>query len=113
MTTEFALGGDMTVRRMGYGAIRITEPGIWGPAKDKPQARRVLRRAARSCQVLNVLGARLACYASVLIDFLRFIVLEGTWCAVALIALVRACLRPDHTVGGLMLSMSGRACRLV
>ena len=45
MTTEFTLGGDMTVRRMGYGAMRITGPGIWGPPKDKPEALRVLRRA--------------------------------------------------------------------
>ena len=41
-----------------------------------------LPHASRSYQGLNVLGAGLACYASMLIDFLPFIVLEGTWCAV-------------------------------
>ena len=55
-----------------------------------------LPHASWSYQGLNVLGAGLACYASMLIDFLPFIVLEGSWCAVALTALARACLRPDQ-----------------
>jgi pyridoxine 4-dehydrogenase len=42
---EFTLGGDLTVRRMGYGAMRITGQGIWGPPKDRAEAIRVLRRA--------------------------------------------------------------------
>jgi pyridoxine 4-dehydrogenase len=42
---EFTLGGDLTVRRMGYGAMRITGQGIWGPPKDRGEAIRVLRRA--------------------------------------------------------------------
>jgi pyridoxine 4-dehydrogenase len=37
--------GDLTVRRMGFGAMRITGQGIWGPPKDKAEAIRVLRRA--------------------------------------------------------------------
>ncbi|MDY7226612.1 aldo/keto reductase [Hyalangium rubrum] len=37
--------GDMTVNRMGYGAMRITGQGIWGEPKDPEGARRVLRRA--------------------------------------------------------------------
>lgn len=41
----FTLGGDITVNRMGYGAMRITGPGIWGPPKDKPAALATLRRA--------------------------------------------------------------------
>jgi pyridoxine 4-dehydrogenase len=41
---EFTLGGDMTVRRMGYGAMRITGPGVWGPPKDRAGALAVLRR---------------------------------------------------------------------
>ncbi len=41
----FALGGDLTVNRLGYGAMRITGEGVWGPPKDKDQALRVLRRA--------------------------------------------------------------------
>src|ERR1700741_3394678 len=42
---DFALGGDLNVRRMGFGAMRITGQGIWGPPKDKDEAIRVLRRA--------------------------------------------------------------------
>jgi pyridoxine 4-dehydrogenase len=41
----FTLGGDLTVNRMGFGAMRITGPGIWGEPKDRDEARRVLRRA--------------------------------------------------------------------
>ncbi len=39
--------------------------------------------------LMNLLGAAIACYASVLIGFVPFIILEGTWGFVALIALVR------------------------
>ena len=39
------LGGELTVNRMGYGAMRITGEGIWGPPKDHDGAIRVLRRA--------------------------------------------------------------------
>jgi len=42
---DFTLGGDLTVRRMGFGAMRITGQGIWGPPKDHAEAIRVLRRA--------------------------------------------------------------------
>jgi pyridoxine 4-dehydrogenase len=41
----FAIGGDLTVYRLGYGAMRITGPGIWGPPKDKQAAVSTLRRA--------------------------------------------------------------------
>jgi len=37
--------GDLTVNRMGFGAMRITGPGIWGDPKDPAEARKVLRRA--------------------------------------------------------------------
>jgi aryl-alcohol dehydrogenase-like predicted oxidoreductase len=37
--------GDMTVNRMGYGAMRLTGRGIWGEPRDHEEARRVLRRA--------------------------------------------------------------------
>lgn len=40
----FTIGGDLVVRRMGFGAMRITGPGIWGPPTDVEEARRVLRR---------------------------------------------------------------------
>jgi pyridoxine 4-dehydrogenase len=38
------IGGDLTVNRMGYGAMRITGPGIWGPPTDKAAALATLRR---------------------------------------------------------------------
>ena len=41
----FTLGDDLEVTRMGYGAMRITGPGIWGDPSDPDEARRVLRRA--------------------------------------------------------------------
>jgi pyridoxine 4-dehydrogenase len=39
------LGGDLTVNRMGYGAMRITGKGIWGPPADREGALATLRRA--------------------------------------------------------------------
>src|ERR1700691_6363022 len=39
------LGGDLTVNRLGYGAMRLTGKGIWGPPADKPAALATLRRA--------------------------------------------------------------------
>ena len=43
--TTFAVGGDIEVRRLGFGAMRITGPGIWGPPRDRAAARALLRRA--------------------------------------------------------------------
>lgn len=54
MTTEtlsaapsgtFRLGGDLPVHRLGFGAMRITGNGIWGPPKDHKESLAVLRRA--------------------------------------------------------------------
>jgi pyridoxine 4-dehydrogenase len=39
------LGGELTVKRLGFGAMRITGDGIWGPPKDRRTAIAVLRRA--------------------------------------------------------------------
>jgi pyridoxine 4-dehydrogenase len=39
------LGGDLEVRRLGFGAMRITGDGIWGPPDNPEDARRLLRRA--------------------------------------------------------------------
>jgi aryl-alcohol dehydrogenase-like predicted oxidoreductase len=39
------LGGDLTVNRLGFGAMRVTGSGIWGPPRDKDEAIAVLRRA--------------------------------------------------------------------
>ncbi|MFD2872088.1 aldo/keto reductase [Mucilaginibacter ximonensis] len=41
----FTVGGDLTVNRLGYGAMRITGKGIWGPPKDHDESIRVLKRA--------------------------------------------------------------------
>src|ERR1700759_5288841 len=41
----FSIADDLTVNRLGYGAMRITGKGIWGPPKDKAEAIRVLKRA--------------------------------------------------------------------
>lgn len=42
---NFTIGGDLTVHRMGYGAMRITGEGIWGPPKNRDEAICVLKRA--------------------------------------------------------------------
>ncbi|MFX0594665.1 aldo/keto reductase [Melissospora conviva] len=41
----YRIGGDLTVDRLGYGAMQITGPGVWGDPKDPGEAVRVLRRA--------------------------------------------------------------------
>jgi pyridoxine 4-dehydrogenase len=41
----FTLGGDLVVNRLGFGAMRITGPGIWGEPEDPDEAKAVLRRA--------------------------------------------------------------------
>ncbi|QEC75329.1 aldo/keto reductase [Mucilaginibacter ginsenosidivorax] len=41
----FILGGDFKINRLGYGAMRITGQGIWGPPSDKKECIRVLKRA--------------------------------------------------------------------
>ena len=41
----FTIGGDLAVNRLGYGAMRITGKGIWGPPADKAAALATLRRA--------------------------------------------------------------------
>ena len=53
MTTEsvaqasgtFTIGGDLTVNRLGFGAMRLTGKGVWGPPEDRDECIRVLRRA--------------------------------------------------------------------
>lgn len=41
----FLIGGDLPVYRLGFGAMRITGPGVWGPPADRDEALAVLRRA--------------------------------------------------------------------
>jgi pyridoxine 4-dehydrogenase len=45
MSDTFKIGGDLTVNRLGFGAMRITGDGIWGWPKDRDAALRVLKRA--------------------------------------------------------------------
>lgn len=40
----FRIGGELEVHRLGFGAMRITGDGIWGPPADRPEALRVLKR---------------------------------------------------------------------
>lgn len=42
---KLTIGGDLTVNRLGFGAMRITGAGIWGEPKNPDEARKVLRRA--------------------------------------------------------------------
>lgn len=41
----FRLGGDLPVHRLGFGAMRLTGEGVWGPPRDRSEALAVLRRA--------------------------------------------------------------------
>jgi aryl-alcohol dehydrogenase-like predicted oxidoreductase len=43
--TTFQLGGDLSVNRLGFGAMRLTGQGIWGWPPDRENAKKVLRRA--------------------------------------------------------------------
>ena len=40
----FQIGGEISVNRLGYGAMQITGPGVWGPPRDPAEAIRVLKR---------------------------------------------------------------------
>jgi len=42
---QFAIAGELTINRLGFGAMRITGKGIWGEPKDRTECIRVLRRA--------------------------------------------------------------------
>jgi aryl-alcohol dehydrogenase-like predicted oxidoreductase len=45
---EFTLGGDLRVRRLGFGAMRITGEGVWGEPDDPAGARELLRRVVEA-----------------------------------------------------------------
>ena len=49
--------GDLVVHRLGYGAMQITGPGVWGPPKDVDEAIRVLRLDKHSHRQLEVARA--------------------------------------------------------
>ncbi|GEL50959.1 aldo/keto reductase [Acetobacter tropicalis] len=44
LSGEFRLGGEISVHRLGFGAMRLTGPGVWGEPEDREEALRVLRR---------------------------------------------------------------------
>jgi aryl-alcohol dehydrogenase-like predicted oxidoreductase len=44
----FSLGGELSVTRMGYGAMQLAGPGVWGPPKDHDTAVAVLREAVEA-----------------------------------------------------------------
>ena len=44
LSGTFAIGGDLVVNRLGFGAMRITGAGIWGPPADPAESRRMLKR---------------------------------------------------------------------
>lgn len=50
---------------------------------------RLLERNKRAFYVMNIIGAALACYASVLIEYLPFVILEGTWTLVSIYGLMK------------------------
>ena len=45
---HFSIGGELKIGRLGFGAMRLTGPGVWGPPADLPAARNVLRRVVES-----------------------------------------------------------------
>ena len=48
MAGTIDVGGDLTVNRLGFGAMRVTGRGIWGPPADRDEARAVLRGAVEA-----------------------------------------------------------------
>jgi pyridoxine 4-dehydrogenase len=44
-SATFTLGNDLTVNRLGFGAMRLTGKGVWGPPADRDECLRALRRA--------------------------------------------------------------------
>lgn len=57
---------------------------------------KILMQDTKTYAMLNVVGAGLSCYASILIDYMPFVILEGTWALVAFIGLVRLIKTPDR-----------------
>lgn len=55
----------------------------------------ILPKEHRAYVLMNLFGAGIACYASILINFVPFVILEGTWAAVALFALIRPSIKKN------------------
>src|ERR1700682_2110 len=45
LNSTFKLAGERTVNRLGYGAMQLTGPGVWGDAPDREMAKKVLKAA--------------------------------------------------------------------
>jgi len=50
---------------------------------------KILDQKTKTYVVMNILGGGLACYSSILIGFIPFVILEGTWSIVAIIGLIK------------------------
>ncbi len=57
---------------------------------------KILMQDTKTYVILNMVGAGLSCYASLLIDFLPFVILEGTWALVAFLGLIRLLKNQDR-----------------
>lgn len=45
ISATWKLGGSLTINRLGYGAMQLTGPGVWGEVKDRENAKKVLQAA--------------------------------------------------------------------
>ena len=61
MAGPIDVGGDLTVNRVGFGAMRITGAGIWGEPADRGEAKAVLRRAVGLVTEAQLRRAATAC----------------------------------------------------
>jgi pyridoxine 4-dehydrogenase len=64
----FTIGGDLEVHRLGFGAMRLTGDGIWGPPDDPEEAKRLLRRVVELGSGSGQAAGSAGRAASVLID---------------------------------------------
>lgn len=58
---------------------------------------KILDQSGRTYITLNIVGAGMACAASVMIHYLPFVLLEGTWTLVSVVALVNSYRRVNHS----------------
>ena len=57
---------------------------------------KILMQDTKTYVILNMVGAGLSCYASLLIDYMPFVILEGTWALVAFLGFIRLLKNPDR-----------------
>jgi len=50
----FKIGGDIEIYRLGFGAMRITGKGIWGPPEDRTEALRTLKACRSSASISSI-----------------------------------------------------------